>query len=224
MAWSEKEKQPFNVDESASDLEWDTKSWKVQGAINLQLGQNFEGRGWEKNLDWDTDAILNDLKENHVKIEDTEMMWYKWKKVHIELPSYRNFEWFNSDYFVSDGLVKKGDLDRPICDEFVTKSCSMSDISKLLQAMNRYMAEHGVDNDWDMDYEKELWEGNRPTCNAWEYLKSIIWLKDWFWLKDGNVAWKIGSRAKLASYGDYFGFSRSDVDGNIAHLLLKLSD
>lgn len=224
MAWSEKEKQPFNVDESASDLEWDTKSWKVQGAINLQLGQNFEGRGWEKNLDWDTDAILNDLKENHVKIEDAEMMWYRWKKVHIELPSYRNFEWFNFDYFVSDDIFNKKDFEKE--PELQEKSYSMSDVSKLLQAMNRYITEHQGTNDGDMDYENELkyWETEKYRCNAWDCLRAITWLDYFYWLSDKDVEWRKNSRVRWFYYGFNCHFDLYYDDYNVANLFLKLSD
>jgi hypothetical protein len=44
----------------------------------------------------------------------------------------------------------------------------MSDVSKLLQAMNRYIAEHKGTNDGEMDYENELkyWETEKYRCNA----------------------------------------------------------
>ena len=135
---------------------------KVENSTNWQIEQNFEYSGWKEELIWDTDAILNDLRENHVKIEkNAEVEWYKWKKVHIDLPAVWNFEWFKFDYFVSNDFVYKKDFEAK--SELKKKSYSMNDVSKLLQAMNEYMTELWGKNDGNIDYETELkyWEFRR---------------------------------------------------------------
>jgi len=176
-------------------------------------------------LKWNTNIILNDLKENHVKVEENaEMMWCKWKKVHIDLPAVWDFEWFKFDYFISDEAVYKRDFEKK--SELEEKSYSMSDISKLLQAMNRYMIELKGKNDWDMDYEKELkyWETEKYRCDTWDCLKAITWLDYWYWLSDKDVAWKQGSRAIWVCDRDYCSFLRFDFGNYRANLFLRLSD
>ena len=173
-------------------------------------------------LKWDTDAILNDLEENHVTIEhDVEMMWHEWKKVHIELPAVWDFEWFKFDCFVSYDYVTKEDFEAE--PELEKKSYSMSDISKLLHAMNKYMAELKWKNDWDMDYEKELIYGktDNDNCNAWDCLRTIAWLYSWYWLSD-----KIGKkyRRKWFCHYDSCVFCRNGGYSDSANLFLRLSD
>lgn len=85
--------------------------------------------------------------------------------------------------------------------ELVEQSYSMEDISRLLWAMNRFMIELWLENDWYMNYKEELdienardlilkqnWQDveNFYTwrCKAWDFFKQITWLKRWYWLKD----------------------------------------
>ena len=172
--------------------------------------------------------ILNDLKENHIKIEeDVEMMGYKWKVVHIDLPAMWNFEWFKFDYFVSNKSVDKENFESK--SELKEKSYSMSDISTLLQAMNRYMVEcwwwKYCTDKYD-DYKKELnfVESNRDSCYAWYYLTLITWLDSWHWLSD-TVAWKKDLRAVWQCHDNICAFDREDGDEFIEHnLFLKLSN
>ena len=179
-------------------------------------------------LKWDTDAILNDLKENYVMIEeDAEMMWYKWKKVHIDLPAIWNFEWFKFDYFVSENsyswLVGKKDFwQKP---RLKKKLYSIKEISKLLHAMNKYMIELKWINDGDMDYENKLkyWEAGVEKCNAWDCLKTITWLDDHYWLVDKYVQRLTSPHIRLACRDDTFCFDRYGGDV-VSRLLLKLSD
>ena len=209
-------------------LQWLTDKQELALSTTLKQDKKYNGK---EHLIWDTDAILKDLKENHVTIEDNaEVMWYRWKNVHIELPAVWDFEWFKFDYFVSDDRVYKYIFRND--PELEKKSYSMSDISKLLKAINSYMSELQGKSDKDMDYENDLkmWENlnfifNR-RCNAWDCLKAITWLHYWFWLSDRNVAWHGGLHARLDCsddncrfYSYYHAYSYND-----ANLLLKLSD
>ena len=180
----------------------------------------------EEKLKWDTDAILKDLKENHVKIEENaKMMWYKWKKVHIYLPAVWDFEWFKFDYFVSDcEVLKKNFAKKP---ELEKRSYSMKDVSKLFQAMNEYMSELQGKNDWNMDYENELtcWGTKRNVCNAGDCLKAITWLNVSYRLRDKeDVVWERYQRAELDCRNDCCYVYRSLSEYNYANLLLKLPD
>jgi hypothetical protein len=178
-------------------------------------------------LFWNRNAILSDLDENHVTVEeDVEMMWYKWEKVHIDLPAVWNFEWFKFDYFVSYDCVTKKDFEKE--PELENKSYSTNDVWNLLKAMNKYMAELGCKTDyWQMDYENVLkyWEKyNTWCCKAWDCLQRITWLKRTCWLSDKNMAWRKGSRAVWAFHGDFCCFFDRINDEYKAYLFLRLSD
>lgn len=208
------------------------KIWKeMEKAREIRLQREEEEKEKSEkveNLEWDIDAILKNLKENHVKIEeDVKMMWYKWKKVYIDLPAVWNFGWFKFDYFVSDDRVINSDLrkksifNKPLEGKLYSKK----EVVELLNAINKYMAELHVKNDWDMDYENELKYGetNKYWCKAWDYLKTIAWLDAWYWLKDRYTSWKRHFRANLyCNYSDcYFVYS---TDNSVAKLFLRLSD
>lgn len=203
MAWPNLENTASKTDEPIVGLEWDQRTEWVQNIVNWQLGQNFEKRVRKEELDWDIDAVLEDLKENCVKIEENvEMMWYDWDIVHIEIPPYKNFEWLNFDYFVSyenvDFILVYGGK----TPEYEENLYSVKDVSKLLQAINSYMTERHVTNDWAMDYEKELW-GNNLTCKAWDYLKAITWLDDEYWLSEDNLLHCCDSLCGFINEEDY---------------------
>ena len=151
-------------------------------------------------------------------------MWYEWKKVYIDLPKVGNFPWFKFEYFVSNDRVYKKDFEKK--SNLEKKSYSMSDGSKLLQAMNKYMIELGGKNDGDMDYENELkyWKTNTYRCNAWDCLKAITWLNDLYWLKDKNVDGIKNSRVRWRCRGNNSHFSRDCSGDGSANLFLRLSD
>ena len=152
-------------------------------------------------LYWDKERILEDLKENFVKIDENgEVMWYKWKIVHINLPEVTwIFGWYKFDYFVSEDLATKRDF--KMNPEFENKLCSINDVSQLLKAVNMYMKVLGVETDESMDYENSLkcWETNIYGCCAWDCLKYILWeamwLDDMYWLKDKDSDNENGSHA-----------------------------
>ena len=173
---------------------------------------------------WNTDAILDDLKENYIKIEeDKEIMWYEWKIVHIDLPAIWDFEWFKFDYFVSYKSVAQEDFEKKF--ELKKKSYSVEDVSELLQAMNSYMKELQGKNDWDMDYENKLryLRTNTRRCNVWDCLKYITGLDRLYWLRDMDVAWDTDMCAGWTCHDDncHFVLYYSTYH---AYLFLRLSD
>lgn len=211
-----------------------------------ELTENMNGKISEA-LVWNTEAILDDLKKNHVKVEkNVEMMWYEWKKIHINLPAVWNFKWFKFDCFVSNLPITRKDFEEN--PEFEKKSYSMDDISKLLYAMNEYMIELQGENDWDMKYEDKLkyWETIYREeiygCKVWDFLKDIVWLNNgsWWhcvcWLKDAGdfpcidihtltpLPWTTKARVQLALNGINCCFSNNNTDGSLGRLLLNSTD
>ena len=167
-------------------------------------------------------TILKGLKEKHVKTyENEEVMGFKWKKVHIELPAVWEFKWYNFDYFVSYNNVRERDLDSN--PELRKKSFSMEKICEILKNINNYMKAMGVKTDWDMNYKYELDRASRQyfgasRCKAWDCLKFITWLNKTYYLSDDIwLAYYIW----LACFDTRFFFRTMFRDDT--HLLLDLS-
>lgn len=182
-----------------------------------------EVKDTKEELYWDKDKIIKNLKKKVEVEEDVDYMWYKWKKVRINLPAVWNFEWFKFEYFVSNATVYKEDFESN--PELKNKSYSVKDVWKLLRTINKYMNAMGVVTDWDMDYKNDLkeWKTKKCRCNAWNCLKDIAWLDNRYWLKDNNVDRKIKSRAIWNCRSYMCRFSRLVYDHSDANLFLKLS-
>lgn len=198
---------------------------KAQVDYRWEVEEKTEVKDTKEELYWDKEKILENLKENCVKVEENvEMMWHKWKKVHINLPKIEwKFEWFKFEYFVSNESVLKKDFESN--PELEKKSYSMEEVWGLLKAMNKYMQAMGVETDWDMDYENDLkyWKTDNYGCDAWDCLKNIAWLDYWYWLKDKDLDWVKNSRAEWNCNFDYCDFDRDDSDSHDANLFLRLS-
>ena len=170
-------------------------------------------------LFWNVEAVIKDLKEHHVKIEeDVEMMWYEWKKVYINLPAVWEFKWFKFEYFVSYDCVFKGDFESD--PELEKKSYSMKEVSNLLKAMNGYMQAMGVET-YDFESEEYL-ETYRP--DATYFLTKIAWFDGMYWLKDKKVDWRKKLRTRLRCWFDGWSYPRIRYDDYVAKLFLRLSD
>ena len=189
--------------------------------------------GKEK-LIWNTDAILEDLRKNHVIIEeDVLMMWYRWKKVHIDLPAVWSFEWYKFDCFVSYGYekIEMQYFNREY--DLKHKSFSMKEISELLQAINKYMAELQGEHDEYMDYENinvvKFWndESRKLNCKAWDCLRAITWLNWYYWTSDWEEDYKRdwwGWFLLKDKYGACCYFTTGIFDDSLGNLFLRLSD
>jgi hypothetical protein len=145
---------------------------------------------------WNKDAILKNIKENYVKIEEATFAQLEWKKFHINLPANWHFNWFKFDCFVSKGYVKKDDLTfRPYLRNL---SYSYEEIFKywgLIDAIMQYM--------------KELWV-TVGIGEASKYFKDITGLNNRYLFKE---------------HGQYkFGEAEYSPETNRAKYLLKASD
>lgn len=196
--------------------------------VRADLLSDLQKEPWSEaerdELYWNKEKILENLKEKCVKVEkNVEYMWYKWKKVHIDLPEIEwKFGWFKFEYFVSNGAVIKTDFE--VNPELEKKSYSMKDVCGLLWAMNKYMQAMGVETDWDMDYENELnfWKTTKRSCDAWKCLKAITWLNNSYWLSDKNLKWRESWRDGWNCSRASCTFMRLD-DFDYANLFLRLS-
>ena len=113
----------------------------------------------------DKQEIIKNLEKNHINIEENvEMMWYKWKNFHIELPAVWKFKWFKFDCFVSDEPVSKRDFKEN--SELGEQSYSLEDIEKLWSSLNEYLKENGT-----------YWDANL-------YIRSFMNLHDSYRSKD----------------------------------------
>lgn len=168
-------------------------------------------------LFWNRIAILDDLAKNHVKVEeDVEMMWYKWKRFHIDLPAVGDFKWFKFDWFVSDNMFKYEDFMNN--QEIRKKLYPKKVVYKILRAMNKYMETMGVKTDWDVDYKREM-RYNYYDCIAWDDRIYFTGLDYLYWLIDDKFksfpvvcVWDCDDECSIYTGGDS------------AKLLLKLSD
>ena len=216
-----------------------TKSWEKQNLLTRSELDDKEREGtiedivagyrklWysEEKIEKIRADLLFDLhlKENCVKVEENvEYMWYKWKKVHIDLPEIKwKFEWFKFEYFVSNESVRQDTFQSN--PELEEKSYSMKDVCGLLWAMNRYMKAMGVITDSIPNL--KFWQTNRhSTCKAWDYLKQIAWLDSWYWLNDKKVDWEENLCVVAWScVGEDCLFDFDGHDDSEAKLFLKLS-
>lgn len=185
----------------------------------------WEGTEIKSELYWNADAILRDLKENCVKVEENvEMMWYKWKKVKINLPKIKwKFEWKVFEYFVSEERMRSKSLENN--SELRSKSYSMKEVWELLRAINRYMKVYGVKTDRRKKYEDFLipWVFNRSLrSEAWECLKYITNLDSCYWLQDKSGKSVVKRNIYWFCVDDYCYFN-ADTSKLWAHLFLKSS-
>lgn len=176
----------------SSEFNWDAKaeleklSDKQKHKLLEQLifGKKQRNRLQYRGLSSEVKTILEDLKNNYVKIDDDkEMLWYKWKFIHVDLPAVWEFEWFKFDFYLSNEWLSKKDFENLNCDDLLY---SMEDISLLLNAIRRYIKAKWIDIDEYVDYEKELkdWEYWWYQSEAWDCLKEITGLNRDYWLKD----------------------------------------
>jgi len=209
-----------------SKLAWLTDNQKYQLLKMLQQElwqfQVIQKSGVEF-LYWNKDAILDELKEKYVDIEnDVEMVWYKWKIVHINLPVVWNFKWFKFDYFVSESSVRKNEFESN--PELEEKSYCMDDIWRLLCAVDEYMKELGVKIGEVKKQEGYIryWIEGVFNFDAWDCLKKIAWLDKEYRLSDKNIAW-YGSRITWNCSNEDCSFDSYIREYNRNYLFLKLS-
>ena len=210
-----KEKGPQDgLEKLQSILEWLSDSQKDE---MFKLLVKDKEKRWElkEELVWFEEGVLNDLKKNHIKIEENaEMMWYKWRKIHIDLPAAWDFKWFKFDCFVSDNDIYNETFEED--PKLIDRSYTTEDISDLVKAFNRYMHAYWLDmrGKYADDFKKTFWYTG--CC-----LKELAWFHEWYHLKD--VDEKTHYRVQRnCDYGHGCYFDR--YFGGEGYLLLKPSD
>ena len=196
--------------------------WEIEKKSKVQELTGERKNEISETLFWNKEAILKDLKEHHVKIEETAgMNWYTWKNVHIDLPAVGNFEWFKFDYFASDGSVVNKEFESN--SEYKKLSYSLEEIAELLAALNKYMRALWVIIDDGIDFKKDLkrWKKDEyKIILTWRCLKEITWLDGIFWTANKKL-FQSRVQRDLFGYGcDFIGIGDSWY--NAAELLLKL--
>ena len=132
--------------------------------------------------DKNKEEVLDDLKENHIQIEeDKEMFGYKWKIVHLDLPAVGDFKWFKFDYFVSNNKVYYENLKKE--NKIMEQSHSLKDVIELFENMREYMKACWVFMDREMDFEKDVeWDAYRylwqRRFDTWDCLKDLLQWND----------------------------------------------
>ena len=169
----------------------------------------------------ETKNALENIKQKFVKVDNNvEMFGVEWRNIHIDIPAKWSFEWLKFDFFVSKYPYYRRDKFENHA-SLRNKSYSMSEVWKLLDALNRYLKELWIITDWDMNYEKDLKHCSR--CEAWDCFRYITGL-DWrYWLKDRN---KFSKKGLTYWYCGPFGccFDKEYKEDGLAGLFLKLSD
>lgn len=166
------------------------------------------------------ESIIRDLRENYVRVEnEAEMMWYRWKKVHIQLPAVWDFEWFKFSYFIPTSSIKISDLWQH--SELTEKSYSVKEVYELLHAITIYMRESWILIDDSIDYDGYDTYRDVFRFESWNILKSITGFSELYWLKDSDST-LADSCAMWINYGGNSMFSKGG--GGIAKLFLKISD
>ena len=107
--------------------EWEMKNRLHIAKVNLEIAEkNYKAAElayrWEENiiredlenLKWNTEAILNYLKEKKYiqVIKDAKLWWHRWMFVHINIPPLWDFERFRFNAFVSNDEVENSVVDR----------------------------------------------------------------------------------------------------------------
>ena len=198
-------------DELKLFLEWLSVEQKNE-LLKILMKEKEERWEIKEELIWFEAGVLNDIRKNYVTIdEDVEMMWYKWRRVHIDLPKVWNVNWFKFDCFILDMECPAEHLDE--VPELIDKSYSREEITGLLRALNMYMHAY-----WVKMWGKYRYVSDFENCfwYAGHCLKEILnFTQDDYYVKD------------VDEEGHHIQWSVSDgwfIDGGLGAFLLKLSD
>lgn len=156
--------------------------WKVEQETVKAVNINKFSRNLE--------TVIADLLSNHVKIhENEEMMWYKWKKVSIDLPAIWDFKWDGFHFFVSDDLVSFFDFEKkPIWKKALwmkSKLEKWSFLSSRLDDFKFALQKYILQFFKNYSYDKKYWNDGKTWFDdddVKECLRRITWLNDSYWL------------------------------------------
>ena len=118
---------------------------------NSKLLEILNGKEQDSKLYRNKEALLDDLKKNHIKKIGFTMLWHKWEKICIHFPKLRspviNIRESVYELFVSDDVVDYNDLDAD--SELKRQLGSFDKLIELLEAFYEYMKEAWVYMDSD---------------------------------------------------------------------------
>ncbi len=171
-------------------------------------------------LFWNKDKVLEKLKKDCVKVEENaDMMWYKWRIVHINLPAIGSFKWFKFDYFVSDKKLLWDDIEND--SKIEKKLQSTEKFEKLLSSLKDFMKGYWIKVDEGFEYDEMFnFSGHfYYECEGWKVLTDITWdfdrdNDDFYFLR--NKDWE------TVSYNNFKECWWESDDVGWANLLLKI--
>ena len=167
-------------DELQLFLKW-LSVWQKNELLKVLIKEKEERWEIKEELIWFEAGVLNDIRKNHMTIdEDAEMLWHKWRKVHIDLPKVGDVKWFKFDCFFLDKYCDDDYLDK--VPELIDNSYSSEEISDLLRALNRYMQAYWVKM-WGkyryvLDFENCFWYAGDCLNEILNFKSDDYYVKD----------------------------------------------
>lgn len=172
----------------------------------------------KKNLEIKLNYILDNLKRNHVSIEENiELYGKKWKKIHIELPAVWKFRWYKFDLFVSDDAIDIDSVRSSL--QIQSKMYTMYEIWEFMAKFNQYLYAYWIYTDGDIDYADTLTFSCGKKSKVWNYIKRISWLSDRYLFKNDGK-WDLDWTFDFSLRGFFLPVSTRDY--RWIHLLLKV--
>lgn len=100
-------------------------------------------------LFWNKEAILEDLKKNHVDVKEVKAWWYESKLVSIDFPAVWAFEWMKMNFLIPNIYWKEYVQQLVWNEKFKEYRVSVEDLSGMLHWLVTYMKSYWVELDWD---------------------------------------------------------------------------
>lgn len=176
---------PNGWDENLKErLKWLTPGEKIRMLEILkqdeeELNNNQEKREPNPELFWNEEAIIKDLKENYIKIEDdAEIMWKKWKIVHINLPKIWDFDWLNFKCFIWNDALWPDEYDE-IYNKLNNQFYTNEELFNILSSFTKYLNTFWIKNKEETEiYNTGGYVTRYINRNIWKYLKDIFKVDD----------------------------------------------
>ena len=219
VIWEKHKEAVQAIREQSQDVSEGCKSYEYD-KLEALYGKNIL-----ENIQWNKDMIIEYMKKNCVKIENSRELWYDWQEVKITLPSIKWFKWETFEFFISKNKVRRAKLE-----SYSYKLSTYNYIWKLFVYMYGFMQElEGVKEKRDLNYEHDFCYSRggsklvEPRCaSMWEVLKYIVGIgeKDKFRFTKPKEIWNV----YLAGWGLFTYFFPAPY-GEIAkkwHLFIPL--
>lgn len=162
----------------------------------------------QKELMWDYDLVVDDFLKNHVEVGETvEVMWYRWRMIHLNFVTEWNPNWYKFDCVISDDPLSKTEFDENL--ELVGNSKSIEDIRELYKAVSEYMGEHWLPHS-EGDFNEIFWLKWWKTIEEWLFLRKLMqkkmgYCKDFYLRNEKNLRYLEGDEYAVSKYARHFG-------------------